>query len=429
MGFLDTILYPLYYAVSWVIIQFHKVFGAIFGDNTGWAWGLSIVGLTVLIRAAMIPLFVKQIKSMRTMQALQPKMKVIQERYKNDRQKQSEEMMKLYREAGTNPMASCLPLLIQSPFFMSLYGVLKRVADNKQVALITVSSGLLASASQAHVFGAKLSDTFVGGSSANVKIVAACFILVMCCSQFLTTRQLMTKNVDLSVKTPYMQQQKMMMYVLPIVYIFFGINMPVGVLIYMVTTNAWTLGQQLVIIRRNPTPGSLAFKQRQERLRAQGKLLAADGAVTSLVKGAEEATEAAAAPPQRVQPKRQTKSQRQGGATQVRQQARGAEAGEDGEQAGGSDTSGTAVSSADADAAEAVERSVPAKGKPSGGAGGSGAGGKGQSGKGGAGGQRTRSGAKAGSAAGNRSGGASRGRATAGGNRAAAGGQSSKKKS
>ncbi|WP_051942663.1 membrane protein insertase YidC [Streptacidiphilus rugosus] len=317
MGFLDTILKPLYYGVSWVVVQFHTVFGAIFGKDSGAAWGLSIVMLTVLVRAAMIPLFVKQIKSMRTMQALQPKMKLIQERYKNDRQKQSEEMMKLYKEAGTNPAASCLPLLVQSPFFMSLYGVLKNVSQDKAVGVITGT--LLTSANAAVIFGAPISATFVGSSETSVKVVTAIFILTMCFTQFLTTRQLMTKNVDLTVKTPYMQQQKMMMYVLPVIYIFFGINMPVGVLIYMVTSNAWTLGQQLVIIRRNPTPGSVAWKERQARLKAAGKLNA-DGteiktSVASLVKGGTAAPEDAE-PEQvavRVQPKRQTKAKRASG--------------------------------------------------------------------------------------------------------------------
>ncbi|MEY9843238.1 membrane protein insertase YidC [Streptacidiphilus sp. MAP5-3] len=326
MGFLDSILKPLYYAVSWVVVQFHAVLGSIFGPNSGWAWGLSIVMLTVCVRAAMIPLFVKQIKSMRTMQALQPKMKVIQERYKNDRQKQSEEMMKLYKEAGTNPAASCLPLLIQSPFFMSLYGVLRNVADKKAVGVITGS--LLVSAYSAHIFGAPISATFVGSSQTSVKVVTAIFILTMCFSQFLTTRQLMTKNVDLTVKTPYMQQQKMMMYVLPVIYIFFGINMPVGVLVYMVTSNAWTLGQQLVVIRRNPTPGSIAWKERQARLKSQGKLNA-DGtevkaSIASLVKGGADAPEDVEPEPTqvRVQPKRQTKSQRTSGGGQ--QQSGGA---------------------------------------------------------------------------------------------------------
>ncbi|CAM5410378.1 Membrane protein insertase YidC [Streptomyces griseomycini] len=105
--------------VSWVIVQFHKVYGAIFGPDTGWAWGLSIVSLVILIRICLIPLFVKQIKATRAMQTLQPEMKKIQERYKNDRQRQSEEMMKLYKETGTNPLSSCLPILAQSPVLSS----------------------------------------------------------------------------------------------------------------------------------------------------------------------------------------------------------------------------------------------------------------------------------------------------------------------
>lgn len=323
MGFLDSVLSPLYTAVSWIVVQFHAMYSQIFLPDSGWAWGLSIVTLTVVIRACMIPLTIKQTKSMRAMQALQPRLKAIQERYKGDRQKLSEETMKVYKEAGVNPAGSCLPLLIQSPFFMALYGVLRKVADNQPVGAIHGS--VLASAHVAHIFGALLSATFVSSqSTTSVKIVTGIMIAVMCSSQFLMTRMMMTKNVDLTVKTPYMQQQKMMMYVLPIIYIFFGINMPVGVLVYMVTTNLWTLGQQFVIIHQNPTPGSVAHKARLERLKAKGKLNA-DGTpvkagLASLVKGGEAPAEALvedAAPARRQQPKRQTKSQRQSGGGQA----------------------------------------------------------------------------------------------------------------
>lgn len=318
MGFLDSILSPLYTAVSWIIVQFHSLYSQVFPADSGWAWGLAIVSLVILVRACMIPLTIKQTKSMRAMQALQPELKKIQDRYKGDRQKLAEEQMKLYKTAGANPASSCLPLLIQSPFFMSLYGVLSNVAHGKTVGVITPA--LLTSAKAAHIFGAPLSATFLNSSITDVKIVTAVMILTMCFTQFLTTRQLMTKNVDLTVKTPYMQQQKMMMYVFPVIYIFFGINMPVGVLIYMVTSNLWTLGQQLVIIRQNPTPGSVAFKQRQDRLRAAGKLNA-DGTpvkagLASLVKGAAPVEEEApedTGPVRRQQPKRQSKSQRQSG--------------------------------------------------------------------------------------------------------------------
>ncbi|TXJ81940.1 membrane protein insertase YidC [Streptomyces lavendulae] len=259
--------------VSWVIVQFHTVYGAIFGPDTGWAWGLSIVSLVILIRICLIPLFVKQIKATRAMQTLQPEMKKIQERYKNDKQRQSEEMMKLYKEAGTNPLSSCLPILAQSPFFFALYHVLNGIASGTKIGYI--NSDLLASARQAHIFGAPLAAKFLdgadtvaklGASLTDVRVVTAIMIVLMSASQFYTQRQLMTKNVDTTVKTPFMQQQKMLMYVFPIMFAFFGIRFPVGVLIYWLTTNVWTMGQQMYVIRNNPTPGSKAQAAYLERL-------------------------------------------------------------------------------------------------------------------------------------------------------------------
>ncbi|MFF7340608.1 membrane protein insertase YidC [Streptomyces sp. NPDC008163] len=254
--------------VSWVIVQFHKLYGAIFGPDTGWAWGLSIVSLVVLIRICLIPLFVKQIKSTRNMQLLQPKMKAIQERYKSDKQRQSEEMMKLYKETGTNPLSSCLPIIAQSPFFFALYHVLSAIASNKKIGVIDQS--LLDSARQAHIFGAPLAAKFMdsaekvdalGASLTDVRVVTAVMIVMMSASQFFTQRQLMTKNVDLTVKTPYMQQQKMLMYIFPLIFAVMGINFPVGVLVYWLTTNVWTMGQQMYVINQNPTPGSKAQEQ------------------------------------------------------------------------------------------------------------------------------------------------------------------------
>ncbi|MER7790289.1 membrane protein insertase YidC [Streptomyces sp. NPDC097640] len=308
---MDTILSPLYDVVSWIIVQFHAFYSLIFDKNSGWAWGLSIVSLVVLIRICLIPLFVKQIKATRNMQALQPKMKAIQERYKSDRQRQSEEMMKLYKETGTNPLSSCLPILAQSPFFISLYQVLNHIANNRTVGFI--DQQLLDSARQAHIFGAPLSVKFMSSASqveslgatlTDVRVVTVIMIVLMSASQFFTQRQLMTKNVDLTVKTPFMQQQKMLMYVFPVMFAVFGINFPVGVLVYWLTTNVWTMGQQMFIIRRNPTPGSVAYKARQERLRAKGQLKEEPAEVE-----AKKAAETARA--NRQQPKRQSKSQRQ----------------------------------------------------------------------------------------------------------------------
>ncbi|MFF1693602.1 membrane protein insertase YidC [Streptomyces sp. NPDC058257] len=262
--------------VSWVIVQFHSLYGAIFGPDTGWAWGLSIVSLVILIRICLIPLFVKQIKATRAMQTLQPEMKKIQERYKSDKQRQSEEMMKLYKESGTNPLSSCLPILAQSPFFFALYHVLSGIASNDTIGVI--DKPLLESAQKAHIFGAPLAAKFMDSadkvealhaSLTDVRVVTAIMIVMMSFSQFYTQRQLMTKNVDTTVKTPFMQQQKMLMYVFPVMFAVFGINFPVGVLVYWLTTNVWTMCQQMFVIRRNPTPGSKAQAAFLERLQKQ----------------------------------------------------------------------------------------------------------------------------------------------------------------
>ncbi|MCX3063743.1 membrane protein insertase YidC [Streptomyces beihaiensis] len=259
--------------VSWVIVQFHAVYGKIFGPDTGWAWGLSIVSLVILIRICLVPLFVKQIKATRAMQTLQPEMKKIQERYKNDKQRQSEEMMKLYKESGTNPLSSCLPILAQSPFFFALYHVLNGIATGSTIGVI--DDNLLASARKAHIFGAPLAAKFtdsadkvasLGATLTDVRVVTAIMIVMMSASQFYTQRQLMTKNVDTTVKTPFMQQQKMLMYVFPVMFAVFGINFPVGVLVYWLTTNVWTMGQQMYVIHNNPTPGSKAQSAYLDRL-------------------------------------------------------------------------------------------------------------------------------------------------------------------
>ncbi|WP_354641573.1 membrane protein insertase YidC [Kitasatospora camelliae] len=319
-----SFLNPLYDAVSWIIVQFHALYSHIFDPNGGWAWGLAIVSMVVVIRICLIPLFVKQIKATRAMQAIQPKMKAIQERYKNDKQRQSEEMMKLYKEAGTNPFSSCLPILVQAPFFTALYGVLASVADGKTIGVI--DGPLLSSAQQAHILGAPLSATFLGSDELSVKIVVAVMIVLMSLSQFITQRQLMTKNMDLTVKTPFMQQQKMLMYVFPIMFAVMGINFPVGVLVYWLTTNVWSMGQQLIVIRNNPTPGSKAFAERQERLKKAGRLnpdgTVKKAGVMALLSGGRASSTATAEAAvedsvqvRRQQPRKQSKAQRHAAGT------------------------------------------------------------------------------------------------------------------
>ena len=317
------ILNPLYTAVSWIIVQFHSLFSPIFGKDSGWSWGLSIVCLVIVIRICLIPLFVKQIKATRGLQALQPRIKELQKRYKDDRERQSQEMMKLYKETGTNPLSSCLPILVQSPFFFALFHVLQRVSQDRTVGVI--DRELVDSAQKAHIFGAPLAAKFTDSASkiasldadlTTVRIVTVIMIILMSASQFFTQRQLMTKNTDPAslVGNPFAKQQKLMMYAFPIMFAVFGINFPVGVLIYWLTTNVWTMGQQLYVINRNPTPGSPAFKVRHEKLaekaRKQGKVLLPDGKTMDAAEYEAQQAEIKAQAAKRQQPSRLSKSQR-----------------------------------------------------------------------------------------------------------------------
>ena len=270
---MDSILNPLYIAVSWVIVTIHDLLSPVFGTNSGVTWSLAIMGLVIIIRIILIPLFVKQIKSQRALTALQPHMKEIQKKYKDDRQKQSEEMMKLYKEHKTNPLASCFPILAQAPIFFALFTVLNGIAaidDEGNPAPIArgfMKGEYLVSAAQAKFFGAPISDKFLGSDITTVKIVTVILIILMSATTFTTQRQLMTKGMPKmdSSNNMMLQQQKIMLYAFPVIFAITGVNFPVGVLIYWSTTNLWTWGQQYYVIKRNPTPGSPAYEELQRK--------------------------------------------------------------------------------------------------------------------------------------------------------------------
>jgi len=268
---MGTILNPLYNLVSGVIVLIHKALSPIFGKDSGVTWALSIMGLVVLIRIILIPLFVKQIKSQRALTALQPQMKAIQAKYKDDRQKQSEEMMKLYKEHKTNPLASCFPILAQAPIFFSLFTVLNGIAKNVPHGYL--KGEYLTSAAQAKFFGASISQTFLGSSDTTVKIVTVALIFIMSATTFTTQRQLMVKGMPKmdSSNNMMLQQQKIMLYLFPVIFAVSGVNFPVGVLIYWSTTNFWTWGQQFYVIKRNPTPGSPAYEELQRKRKDKEK--------------------------------------------------------------------------------------------------------------------------------------------------------------
>ena len=264
---MDSILNPLYIAVSWVIMGIHDLLSPIFNKDSGVTWSLSIMGLVIIIRIILIPLFVKQIKSQRALTALQPHMKEIQKKYKDDRQKQSEEMMKLYKEHKTNPLASCFPILAQAPIFFALFTVLNGIGADPIVTRGVLTKADGASAAKAEFFGAPISETFMSSNITTVKVVTAALIVFMSATTFTTQRQLMTKGMPKmdSSNNMMLQQQKIMLYAFPLIFAFSGVHFPVGVLIYWSTTNLWTWGQQYYVIKRNPTPGSPAFEELQRK--------------------------------------------------------------------------------------------------------------------------------------------------------------------
>ncbi len=309
--------------VSWILVQFHTLFSTFMDPASGWTWTLSIVGLVVVIRIILIPLFVKQIKAQRNLQIIQPRIKEIQKKYAGDRERQSQEMMKIYRETGTNPLSSCLPIILQAPIFFALFSVLQGIAmynpnDPGYVppgvfAWAEYSATLLPQAHEASLFNAPLYGYFMGAYNTNLvesgfsptatRIVSAILIVLMTATSFLTQRQLIVKNS--APDNPMVKQQKILLYVFPLIFAIGGINFPIGVLIYWFTTNVWTMGQQFYVIRNNPAPGTPAYDAWEARKAAKAARKAGPPPPPPPGEPDEEAK-----PTARVQPKRQPRSKR-----------------------------------------------------------------------------------------------------------------------
>lgn len=277
----SSIIYPFEWLVAWIMHLWHTALTAIgLPEANGWTWTLSIIGLVLVMRAALIPLFVKQIHASRKMQLIQPEMQKIQAKYKDkkdpdSRQKMTEETMALYKDSGTNPFASCLPIIVQMPFFFGLFRVLNsldEIGEGKADAIGPITQRVAAQAESSSIFGAQLSDQFMGTDDWSVRIVTVVLIILMSATTFTTQYQLMRKNMPAAaLEGQFAQQQKMMLYLFPIMFAVSGGFFPVGVLMYWFTTNLWTMCQQFYVIRRMPAPGSAAEKAMQERRRKQGK--------------------------------------------------------------------------------------------------------------------------------------------------------------
>jgi YidC/Oxa1 family membrane protein insertase len=334
---IGIILWPLKWLVELVLVAWHWLFTAMgLPAAAGITWVLAIVGLVLVVRTALIPLFVKQIKSQRKMMEIAPELRKVQEKYKGkkdqlSREAMSRETMALYKKHGTSPVSGCLPLLVQMPIFFALFSVLNDVTRHAQagiggVGLLTPE--LTQEFYNAKLFGvASLHDTLIGaweaqaaGWQVTVGILLV-LVVLMIVSQFFTQLQIISKNLSPEAKTGQAyQMQKIMLYVLPLAFIFSGVFFPLGVVIYWFTSNVWTMVQQFVVIRNMPTPGSEAAKLREERLARKGKAIDSSGKIIPMEKYQaeqqrlfEEAERARAVAPKRQQPvgKQRAKKQAQ----------------------------------------------------------------------------------------------------------------------
>jgi YidC/Oxa1 family membrane protein insertase len=260
VDFFEAIMLSFKWLVSVIMVGFHDGLSTIgLPAANGWTWTLSIIGLVMVIRAALIPVFLKQANAQRRMRLLQPDLKKLQEKYKGQtdplsRQAMAQEQMALYKKHGTNPFSACLPLLIQTPFFLALFQVLSGVATaaSRGEGIGAMSHGQVVQFDESSIFGAPLSASLLhgaGGDPVVVAVLAIVMILAMTASQFITQKMIMARNMsEDTIADPVMRQQKMILYILPLVFGAGGIVFPIGVLIYWTTTNLWTLAQQFFVM-------------------------------------------------------------------------------------------------------------------------------------------------------------------------------------
>ncbi len=253
-------LNPLYDAVAWVLSRIYGVVSPVFGLSSGWTWTLTIVLLVVLMRLIMVPLFIKQMHTTRRMTALAPQMTVLRKKYKNDKQTLNQEMMKLYQEAGVNPLMGCLPVAAQLPMFFALFSVLRAIAEWSpgDPTKYGMSHAMVASAQHAKILGVTIADKFLSsGTPLHVRIVILLTVVVSMVTTYLTVRQSMKRGMmpTASPDNPMGQSQKYMAYIMPF-FALSGLYWPFGLVLYWVTTNLWTLGQQYVLFMRYPMPAA-----------------------------------------------------------------------------------------------------------------------------------------------------------------------------
>lgn len=273
----------IYWAISWILLFWHSAWDtigvpatAVLGTN--WSWILAIIFLVVTVRAILFPVFVKQIKSQRAMQALQPKVKALQEKHKGDRETLQKEMMELYREEKANPLMGCLPMFLQIPVFLGLFHVLRRLSPaNEGKTLYGWAADQFDSAASAKIFTAPIAGKFgstadelaaLGANGTTVKIMAGVLVLMMITTTYLTSRQMILKTGW--AEDPQQRMiQRLMLYGIPASLLISGAIFPIGVIIYWVTNNLITLAQQQWVLRKFPPPPTAAGKTTKPAAKAK----------------------------------------------------------------------------------------------------------------------------------------------------------------
>jgi len=266
MDFGPALLFPFQWLVSAILVVLHDGLSAVgLPAASGWTWTLSIIGLVLAIRAALIPVALQQLKAQRRMRLLQPELTKLQDKYKDrtdppSRQAMVQEQMALYKTHGTNPFAACLPLLIQVPFFFALFTVLSGIptAANSGRGIGAMSHEQVVQFDESSIFGVPLSASLLhgtpgGGNVVTAWILSIVMILAMTAAQFITQKHIMARSVSAeSMAGPFIRQQKAVLYILPVVFGAGGIFFPIGVLMYWTTTNLWTMVQQFLLDPRSP---------------------------------------------------------------------------------------------------------------------------------------------------------------------------------
>ena len=257
---------PLYHLAANAIVFFHKGFGPIFGADSFFAWALSVVTLVICVRLLIFPLFVKQVKSQRTMQLMQPRIKEIREKYGHDKQRMQLEIMQLQKEHG-NPLLGCLPILLQIPVLFALFHVFSRLAPMNTGPggafewrpRVGLSAEQVEQIATAKLWGISLATEFtsskdlldfLGANGTHVKIAAVILIVLMSGTTFLTQRQIMARSGPVDPQQAIVQ--KVLLYGSPIMLAIFGFQFPIAVLLYWFTSNLWSVGQQFFVIKKMP---------------------------------------------------------------------------------------------------------------------------------------------------------------------------------